>query len=58
MLIAPGIISSFKFKTKNGGIAELLISTLNKIIRNQVTCFVVIMNNHLKIIISVHGAPL
>ena len=41
---------------KNGGIGELLI-TLNKIIRNQGTYFVVIMNNHLKII-SVLGAPL
>ena len=40
----------------NGGILELLI-TLNKIIRNQGTYFVVIMNNRLKII-SVHGAPL
>ena len=39
---------------KNSGIVELLIPTLNKIIRNQNTCFVVIMNNHLKII-SVHG---
>ena len=42
---------------KNGGIVELLIPTLNKIIRNQDTYFVVIMNNRLKII-SVHGAPL
>ena len=41
---------------KNDGIGELLI-TLNKIIRNQGTYFVVIMNNRLKII-SVHGAPL
>ena len=49
---------NLKFKTKkNGGIAELLIPTLNKIIRNQDTYFVVIMNNRLKII-SVHGAPL
>ena len=39
---------------KNSGIVELLIPTLNKIIRNQNTYFVVIMNNHLKII-SVHG---
>ena len=39
---------------KNGGIVELLIPTLNKIIRNQDTYFVVIMNNRLKII-SVHG---
>ena len=31
--------------------------TLNKVIRNQGTYFVVIMNNRLKII-SVHGAPL
>ena len=43
--------------TKNGEIVELLIPTLNKIIRNQGTYFVVIMNNRLKII-SVHGAPL
>ena len=42
---------------KNGGIVELLIPTLNKIIRNQDTYFVVIMNNLLKII-SVYGAPL
>ena len=42
---------------KNGGIVELLIPTLNKIIRNQDTYFVVIMNNRLKII-SVHGALL
>ena len=43
---------------KNGGIVELLIPTLNKIIRNQDNQdFVVIMNNYLKII-SVHGAPL
>ena len=42
---------------KNGEIVELLIPTLNKIIRNQGTYFVVIMNNRLKII-SVHGAPL
>ena len=41
---------------KNGGIGELLI-TLNKIIRNQGTYFVVIMNNRLKII-SVLGVPL
>ena len=38
-------------------IVELLIPTLNKIIRNQGTYFVVIINNRLKII-SVHGAPL
>ena len=42
---------------KNGGIVELLIPTLNKIIRNQGTYFVVIMNNRLKII-SVLGVPL
>ena len=42
---------------KNGGIVELLIPTLNKIIRNQDTYFVVIMNNRLKII-SVYGATL
>ena len=41
---------------KNGGIVELLIPTLNKIIRNQDTYFVIIMNNRLKII-TVHGAP-
>ena len=44
-------------KKKNGGIVELLIPTLNKIVRNQEIYFVVIVNNHLKII-SVHGAPL
>ena len=32
----------------NGGIGELLI-TLNRVIRNQGTCFVVTMNNRLKI---------
>ena len=42
---------------KNGGIVRLLIPTLNKIIWNQGTYFVVIMNNRLKII-TVHGAPL
>ena len=42
---------------KNGEIVELLIPTLNKIIRNQDIYFAVIMNNRLKII-SVHGAPL
>ena len=41
---------------KNGGIGEILI-TLNKIIRNQGTYFVVIMNNRLKIF-SVLGASL
>ena len=41
---------------KNGGISELLI-TLNRVIRNQGTYFVVIMNNRHKII-SVPGAPL
>ena len=46
-----------KKKKKNGGIMELLIPTLNKIIRNQDTYFVVIMNNRLKTI-SVHGASL
>ena len=35
---------------------ELLIPTLNTIIRNQDTYFFAIMNNRLKII-SVHGAP-
>ena len=46
--MTPGIIRSLKFKKKkkkNGGIVELLIPTLNKIIRNQGTYFVVIMNN-------------
>ena len=38
-------------------IVELLIPTLNKIIRNQDTYFVVIMNNRLKLI-SVHDALL
>ena len=38
---------------KNSGIVELLIPTLNKIIRNQNTYFVVTMNNRLKIT-SVH----
>ena len=46
-----------KKKKKNGGIAEFLLPTLSKIIRNQDTYFVVIMNNRLKII-SVHGALL
>ena len=41
---------------KDDGIGELLI-TLNKIIRNQGTYFIVIMNNRLKII-SVFGTPL
>ena len=49
ILITPGIIWSLKFKTKR--------ITLNKIIRNQGTYFIVIMNNRLKII-SVLGAPL
>ena len=40
----------------NGGIGELLI-TLTKIIRNQGTYFVVIINNRLRTI-SVHGGPL
>ena len=40
---------------RNGGIGELLI-TLNKIIRNQGTYFVVTMNNCLKKI-NVLGAP-
>ena len=57
ILVTPGIIWSLKFKTKEkGGIVELLIPTLNNIIRNQDTYFFVIMNNYLKII-SVHGAP-
>ena len=38
---------------------ELLIPTLNKILRNPDTYSVVFMNNRLKIISgSVHGAPL
>ena len=41
----------------NGGNLELLMPTLNKIIRNQGTYFNVIMNNRLKTI-SVYGAPL
>ena len=41
---------------KNGEIVELLIPTLNKIIRNQDAYFVLIMNNCLKIV-SVHGVP-
>ena len=48
-----------KKKKKNGGIAEFLLPTLSKIIRNQDTYFVVITNNRLKIISdSVHGALL
>ena len=39
----------------NGGIVELLIPTLNKIIRNQSAYFDVVMENLLKII-SVNGA--
>ena len=53
-------LKSLKFKKrkkKNVEIVELLIPTLKKIIRNQDTCFVVIMDSRLKII-SVHGAPL
>ena len=48
ILIKPGIIWSLKFKKKrkNGRIAE----NIEKIIRNQDTYFVVIMNNHFKII--------
>ena len=42
---------------KNGGIVELLIPTLRQIIKNQGTYFIVIINNHLKII-TVRGAPL
>ena len=41
---------------KNGGIGGLLMR-LNKVIRNQGTYFVVIMNNRLKVI-NVLGAPL
>ena len=53
-------IQSYVRTWTNGGIiiiVELLIPTLNKIIRNQGTYFVVIMKYHLKIII-VRGAPL
>ena len=39
-----------KRKKKNSGIVELLIPTLKKIIMNQDTYFVAIMNNRLKII--------
>ena len=46
-----------KKQQKNGEIVELLIPTLNRIIRNQDIYFAVIMNNRLKIS-SVHGAPL
>ena len=46
-----------KQKKKNGRIVELLIPTLNKIIRNQDTYFLVIMNNRLKVI-SWNGASL
>ena len=42
---------------KNGGIVELLIPTLRKIIKSQGTYFIVIINNHLKII-TVRGTPL
>ena len=42
---------------KNGGIMELLIPILNKIMKNQGTYFVAVMNNRLKII-SVRGATL
>ena len=60
ILITPGIIWSLKLKKKkkkNGGIVELLVPRLNKIIKNQDTYFVLIVNNRLKII-NVHGAPL
>ena len=50
-------IKKKKKKKKNGGIVELLVPTLNKIIKNQDTYFVLIMNNRLKIV-NVHGAPL
>ena len=46
-----------KKKKKNGEIVELLIPTLNKIIKNRDIYFLVIMNNRLKII-SVHSALL
>ena len=35
--------SQIQNKKKNGGVVELLIPTLNKIIRNQGTYFVAIM---------------
>ena len=48
----------FQIQNKNNGrVVELLIPTLNKIIRYEGIYFIVIMNNGLKII-SVHGAPL
>ena len=43
-----------KKKKKNAEMVELLIPTLNKIIKNRYIYFFVIMNNRLKII-SVHG---
>ena len=46
-----------QIQKKKGGISGITSITLNKIIRNQDTFFVVIMNNCLKII-SAHGAPL
>ena len=57
--MSQGIICSLKFKTKktNGWFLQALILTLNKIIMNQGSYFVVIMNNHLKIV-TVHGASL
>ena len=46
-----------QIQKKQRRIVELLMPTLNKIIRTQDTYFVAIMNNRLKII-SVHGVPL
>ena len=44
-------VSNSKKNLKNGGIVELLIPTLNKIVMNQDTYFVIIMNNRLKIML-------
>ena len=59
ILVSQGIICSLKFKTKktNGWFVQSLILTLNKIIMNQGSYFVVIMNNHLKIV-TAHGTSL
>ena len=54
ILITSGIVWGLKLKIKKWWNVGLLIPTLNKIIRNQCTDFVVITNN----LISVHGAPL
>ena len=51
--------SQVQKKEKKNRMVELLIPTLNKILRNPDTYSVVFMNNRLKIISgSVHGAPL